>query len=173
MDAVALLRSQIHDAHARLDARISAVCETARATHTDVGPFLSTYVRTLCIEDLAVNVLVRDAQPMFERHWVHGLLLPWDLAAMRGYARVVYAATDALLDTTTPRSLDRPIDLAPVDLGRTPAALLLTRFILWEALIACSELAQPPPPTPYSNGTASNPGRTVLEQARTAVTRIG
>jgi hypothetical protein len=173
MDAVRLLRSQIHDAHARLDAHVTAACEGARSTHADVGLLLSTYVRTLCIEDLAVNVLIRDAQPTFEDNWRHGLLLPWDLASMRGYAEVVYAATDTLLDTLTPRGLDRAIDLSPVVLGRTSAAMVLTRFVLWEAMTACSELTQPAPAVPCTNGVTPDSGRGILNHARATVTQLG
>ncbi len=115
--ALALVRHQFRLAHALLDAAVEGQ-SSARAAQ-------SRYGRAVFCEDVTVNGVLAAAPPLAYSAW-HGRtgLRPvptldtptnWDawehgtcieLAALRRYARAVYAATDAYLATLTPAQVD-------------------------------------------------------------------
>jgi hypothetical protein len=140
-DTVALLRSQVHQVHQLLDARMSEIVAYTWFSPADHGHCLSTYAHTLCAEDTAVNLILWGRPPVFEAVWTGAQLLPWDLTSMRIYADVVYTATDALLERLTPADLRSPVNLCDVGLGWPDVMWVLNRFVLWETAMACGELA--------------------------------
>src|SRR5947209_3683447 len=104
-DVVAALRSQIHQVHRLLDEQVSQAAARTQLAPAEHAQVLSLYVHALCVEDATVNLLLRDNPPLFQSVWIGGHLLPWDLAALRGYAEVVHSATDYLLARLTPTHL--------------------------------------------------------------------
>lgn len=140
-DVVAALRSQIHQVHRLLDEQASAAVERTRAAPAARAEVLSLYVHALCVEDTTINVLVREKSPLFNSVWIGGRLQPWDLTTLRGYAEVVYTATDFLLSRLAPSDLRSSIDLSEVGLGRPDVNWVLNRFVLWETAMICGELA--------------------------------
>jgi hypothetical protein len=99
------------------------------------------YVHALCVEDITVNVVLRDMPPMFKDVWLGGQLLPWEPSSARCYAQMVYAATDVLFARLTPEDLGREIDLSAAGLGWADATWVLNRFILWQVAMTCGELS--------------------------------
>jgi hypothetical protein len=140
-DAVALLRSQIHQVHVLLDEQAITTWERAPTAPAAQRDALSMYVHALCVEDITINVLLRKAPPMYTDIWLGGQLQPWDLTSARCYAQVVYAATDVLFTRLTPEDLRREIDLSSMGLGRPDATWVLNRFILWPMAMTCGELS--------------------------------
>jgi hypothetical protein len=136
-EAVALLRSQIHQAHLLLDAQVLETWERAPFAH---GEALSLYVHALCTEDATVNTLLRELPPLFKSVWLGGQLAPWDLTSVRCYAEVVYAATDALVARLTSEDLRRQLDLSEVGLGWPDTSWVVNRFIVFQIAMTCGEL---------------------------------
>lgn len=139
-DAVALLRSQISQVHQLLDENVAAAMERAR-TRPLRRQILSLYAHALCIEDTTVNLLLRAMQPMFKQTWTGGQLEPWDLNSVRAYAEVVHAATDVLLARLTSADLRMAVDLSDAGLGNPDVTWVLNRFILWQTMMTCGEIA--------------------------------
>ncbi len=144
-DAVALLRTQIHQVHQLLDEYVAEAMERARSSPGLQREILSLYAHALCVEDVTVNLLLRAASPLFKRSWIDSQLKPWDLASLQGYAEVVHAATDAMLAHLTLADLRMPIDLSDQGLGSPEAGWVLNRFILWKIMLTCGELAAKSP----------------------------
>jgi hypothetical protein len=140
-DTVALLRSQVHQVHQLIDARMSEIVARTSFSPADHSHCLSTYAHTLCTEDIVVNLIVWGRPPVFESVWTGGRLLPWDLTSLRTYADVVYTATDMLLERLSAADLRAPVDLSDVGLGWPDVTWVLNRFILWETALACGEVA--------------------------------
>jgi hypothetical protein len=140
-DAIALLRLQVHHVHQLLDENVVAAMQWARARPAVSPEILSLYAHALCTEDIATNLLLRAAPPLFTRIWTGGQLVPWDLTSLQGYAEVVHAATDAMLVGLHPAELRMPVDLSEAGLGCTDATWVLNRFILWQAAMTCGEIA--------------------------------
>jgi hypothetical protein len=136
-EAVALLRSQIHQAHLLLDAQVLETWERAPFAHAEA---LSLYVHALCVEDATVNSLLREMPPLFKSVWIGGQLAPWDLTSVRCYAQVVYAATDALVARLTSEDLRRQLDLSEVGLGWPDTSWVVNRFIVFQIARTCGEL---------------------------------
>jgi hypothetical protein len=156
-DASVLLRSQVHQVHLLLEEQVAAAMRRARSKPTDESEILSLYVHALCAEDITINLLLRARSPLFTSVWIAGRLVPWDLVSIQGYAEVVYAATDVLLERLTPANLRMAIDLSNVGLGRPDAIWVLNRFILWEIAMTCGELAAK---RPHSGRRSAKPRRT-------------
>jgi hypothetical protein len=140
-DLVAALRSQIHQVHRLLDEQVSAAAVRAQASSAQPSEILSLYVHAVCVEDITVNVLLREKLPLFTSVWINGQLRPWDLLTVHAYAEVVYAATDVLLNGLTQPDLRCAIDLRAADLGQPDVSWVLNRFVLWETAMICGELA--------------------------------
>jgi hypothetical protein len=143
-DLVAALRSQIHQVHRLLDEQVSAAAVRAQASSAQPSEILSLYVHAVCVEDITVNVLLREKLPLFTSVWINGQLRPWDLLTVHAYAEVVYAATDVLLNGLTQPDLRCAIDLRAADLGQPDVSWVLNRFVLWETAMICGELAARP-----------------------------
>lgn len=142
--ASALLRWQFRLAHARLDMTIDWLGAEPVSRH----PFASTaaaharYAQIVVSEDLSVNGVLAGAMPLALSTWAGrtglsempplGESCEWrawarevrlDLAALRAYARAVYAATDIYIAALPDEALDVACREAPVCLL---SALLLT-----------------------------------------------
>lgn len=143
-NVVATLRSQIHQVHRLLDDCVGAAAERARSASAADCEVVSQYVHALCIEDITVNLLLRNMPPLFTSTWIGGDLRPWDLTSAQGYAEIVYAATDVLLCRLTPADLRSAIDLSDAGLGQPDVNWVLNRFLLWETAMICGELAARP-----------------------------
>ena len=139
-EALALLRSQIHQVHQLLDENVVAAMDRARTAPSRQREILSLYAHALCVEDATVNLLLRAMQPVFRHAWTGGRLAPWNLTTLQIYAEVVHAGTKDLLARLTPADLRTPIDLSDAGLGGPDAAWVLNRFILWETAMTCGEI---------------------------------
>src|SRR5687768_15581481 len=139
-EAVALLRSQVHQAHLLLDEQVTTTLERAPFDSATQREAVSMYVHSLCVEDITVNLVLRGVPPKFNAVWLGGRLQPWDLTSARCYAEVVYAATDGFFERLTPEGLRRAIDLSAEGLGWPSTAWVVNRFVLWQMAMTCGEL---------------------------------
>ena len=153
MDAISLLREQLTEAHAFLDAVMQGV--TPQAAHWvppgQANPLGATYAHVILFEDRTINGILLHRKPLYATTWSGktGIsdLLPsfgeeghdyaaWtrsmrvDLPALQEYARAVYANTDVYLATLTPDDLDRPLDLSGVGGGQVTLGHALSRRIV-------------------------------------------
>jgi hypothetical protein len=153
MDTVALLREQLKDAHALLEAVMEDV--TPEAAHWippgTANPVGATYAHVVLTEDRIINGAIQRGTPLYDAAWAGktGLseLMPirgeawkdyanWtrrlqvDLPALRAYAAAVYDASDAYLATLSPADLDRPRDLSGVGMGKVTLAWILSREVV-------------------------------------------
>lgn len=144
-DAVALLRSQIHRVHQLLDEHVVAATERTKSAPALQREILSLYAHALCVEDITVNLLLRGTSPLFTSTWIGGRLVPWDVTSVQGYAEVVHAGTDVMLERLTYANLQVPVDLSDVGLGRPDIMWVLNTFILWPTVMTCGEIASKRP----------------------------
>ena len=153
MDAVTLLREQLRDAHALLEAIMQDV--TPEAAHWMppgmANPVGATYAHVVFFEDRTINGVILHRRPLYETTWtgrtgISDLMpeqggdwdnyVPWtrrvqiDLAALRPYAQAVYENTDAYLASLSPEDLDKKLDLSGVGGGQTTLGEALSRRIV-------------------------------------------
>ena len=138
---VALLRRIVSDARSVLDGTMADVTQ-AQVEYAPPGlanPLGATYAHVVWSEDMVVQGMCRQAQPLFASTWAGRTGLsepmpspgpewadyaPWtrrvrvDLDQLRQYARAVAAETDAWLDSLSEDDLDRPMDLSGIGLGQ-------------------------------------------------------
>jgi hypothetical protein len=138
---VALLRSVVADARRVLDGTMADVTQE-QADYIPPGianPIGATYAHVLWSEDMTVQGMFRQMQPLFASNWAGRTGLsepmpspgpewvnyrPWtrnvkvDLAALRQYGQAVGAETDAWIAGLNEADVDRPIDLSFIDLGQ-------------------------------------------------------
>jgi len=152
----ALLRSVVADARKVLDGTMADVTQ-AQAEYVPAGianPLGATYAHVVWSEDMVVQGMFRQVQPLFATTWAGrtGLSEPmpspgpewatypaWtrsvkiDLAALREYAGAVAAETDAWIAALSEVDLDRPVDLSGAGLGQhtlaTAIGLLLANHL--------------------------------------------
>jgi hypothetical protein len=153
MDAISLLREQLGEAHALLEAVMQGV--TDEAAHWvppgQANPVGATYAHVVLFEDRTVNGILQRRRPLYETAWSGktGMseLMPsqgeewndyadWtrrlkiDLQAVRDYAKAVYANTDEYLASLSPEDLDKPIDLAGVGGNKVTLGHVLSRSLV-------------------------------------------
>ncbi len=162
--ARALLRWQFRLAHELLDAALDGLSTDAahRRPPGTAAPAGARYAQIVLSEDLSVNGALAAGTPLALSTWVGrtGLSelpalagpIKWgawarrvrlDLAAVRAYARAVYASTDAYLAALP----DVALDPAP---GESPAGLLsalLLTLAMRRGEIACLRALERPPST--------------------------
>jgi hypothetical protein len=155
MDAVTLLRQQLKDAHALLEAVMQDV--TPQAAHWtppgQANPVGATYAHVLLFEDRTINGILLRRKPLYETEWSgktgFSELMPaegeewhdyssWtrrlqiDLPAVRAYAQAVYDNTDKYLTSLSADDLDKSFDLSGVGLpgsGTTLGWILGRRIV--------------------------------------------
>jgi hypothetical protein len=153
MDAITLLREQLTEAHALLEAVMQGV--TPEAAHWvppgQANPVGATYAHVILFEDRTINGVLLHRRPLHETTWagrtgISDLMpspgeewneyTPWtrrvkiDLPALQEYARAVYANTDDYLASLSPDDLDRPLDLSGVGGGQVSLGQALGRRIV-------------------------------------------
>jgi hypothetical protein len=158
MHAIALLREQVQQAHAFLEATMEGVTpEQAHWTPPGVAnPLAATYVHAITSEDLAINMVLKGGAPLYASEWAEKTGISevqplttaeWarrvriDLPATRRYALAVRAATDAYLATLTDEDLTRDLDLTNFGLGQMIVAALLSRMVLGHIDNMCGEIS--------------------------------
>jgi hypothetical protein len=155
MDAIRLLREQLTEAHALLEAVMQDV--TPEAAHWippgRANPVGATYAHVILFEDRTINGILLHRRPLYETTWSGktGIsdLMPspegWDeyaawtrrmrvdLPALKEYARAVYANTDEYLASLSPEDLDRQLDLSGVGGGQVSLGYALSRNVVAHA----------------------------------------
>ena len=138
---VELLRRIVRDARQVLDGTMADVTQ-AQVDYIPPGianPLGATYAHVVCVEDMVVQGMLRQAPPLFASSWAGRTGLsqpmplpgpdwpaygPWtrsvkiDLAGLRMYARAVADVTDQWLAGLSEEELDRPVDLSGAGLGQ-------------------------------------------------------
>jgi hypothetical protein len=158
MNAVALLREQVQQAHSFLEATMEGV--TPQQAHwTPPGtanPIAATYVHAVASEDLAINMLLKggaplyatvwaektgisDVQPLTTAEWARRVRI--DLPTTRKYAHDVHSTTDTYLATLTDEELARVLDLTSFGLGQMTVGTLLNRMVLGHIDNMCGEIS--------------------------------
>jgi hypothetical protein len=153
MDAISLLREQLKEAHALLEAVMEGV--TTEAAHWippgQANPVGATYAHVVLFEDMTINGALQHRKPLYETTWAGKVgmneLMPrqgkewedyadWtrrvrvDLPSVREYARAVYANSDEYLASLTSEDLDTPIDLAGVGGNKVTLGHVLSRSVV-------------------------------------------
>jgi len=150
MNAVEVYRTLLHSAHDFLEQTLADVTP-AQLTWDPPGKAFSiaaNYAHVLASEDLGVQVLLRGKDPLADTTWAGrvgvgeappmgpgGDLKGWsrrvsvDVAALRGYGRAVYAATDEHLATLGPEDLERRLDLSRFGFGEQTVLFVLTALL--------------------------------------------
>jgi hypothetical protein len=156
MDSIMLLREQLAEAHALLEAVMQGV--TPEAAHWvppgQANPIGASYTHVAVLEDRTINGIILHRRPLYETSWSGktGMseVMPsqaedWDdyagwtrrlrvdLPAAREYAKAVYANTDQYLASLTPDYLDTPIDLAGVGGSKVTLGHVLSRSVVAHA----------------------------------------
>ena len=154
MDAVTLLRQQLEMAHQTTEGTMEGT--TPEMAHWmppgKATPLGASYAHVVLSEDMIVNGMLRQQQPLFATSWAGKTganeMRPnpggdwsatyggWtrqvkvDLPAMRQYAQAVYAETDRYLSTLTPSDLDRVIDLSSAGMGQQTLGWALSMLVV-------------------------------------------
>jgi hypothetical protein len=138
---VALLRRMVSDARGVLEGTMADVTqEQADSIPPGIAnPLGATYVHVMWSEDMIVQGMFRQAQPLFASSWAGRTGLsepmptpgpdwvnyaPWtrrvkiDLNQFRQYAQAVAAQTDAWLAELSDADLSRPMNLSGIGLGQ-------------------------------------------------------
>jgi hypothetical protein len=161
MDSVAFLREQILSTREFLEATMADVT-TDQARWNAEGralPIDAQYAHVVFSMDAGLHGLLQGAAPLAAaswagrtgfaslppfgpgntwEQWAQG---PFDLAALREYARAVYAATDEYLSELTPDDLARDLDLSSMGLGMRTVGWMLTTGWLLNANMHCGEIS--------------------------------
>jgi len=156
MDSISLLREQLREAHALLEAVMEGV--TPEAAHWippgQANPVGATYAHVVLFEDMIINGVLSHRKPLYETTWAGKVgmneLMPrqgeewedyanWtrrvrvDLQQVREYARAVYANTEEYLSSLRPENLDIEIDLSGVGDNVVTLGHVLSRSIVGHA----------------------------------------
>jgi hypothetical protein len=158
MHATALLREQVQQAHAFLEATMEGVTpEQAHWIPPGVAnPLAATYVHAIASEDLAINQILKGEAPLYASVWAEKTGISevqplttaeWarrvriDLPATRRYAQAVHAATDAYLATLTDEDLAKDLDLTGFGLGQMTVAAFLSQMVFGHIDNMCGEIS--------------------------------
>jgi hypothetical protein len=146
MDAVSLMKQEVHWAHDYLD-QVTADISQAQLQWTPPGianPAAAVLAHAVIAED-SMCALLAQKEPLFKGSWAGrtgvsdprpGMTLEWargvelDLAAFRPYALAVYAQVDDLLASLTDADLDRQVDLSRLGLGTKSLAWAMTALLV-------------------------------------------
>ena len=156
MDSIKLLREQLTEAHALLEAVMQDV--TPDAAHWvppgQANPIGASYAHVAVLEDRTINGIILHRRPLYETTWSGrtGMseLMPlqgkdWDdytawtrrlkvdISSVREYAKAVYANTDQYLSSLTSDDLDTPVDLAGVGGSKVTLGHVLCRSVVAHA----------------------------------------
>jgi hypothetical protein len=164
MHSIGLLQQGIQIAHQFLEGTMADVTE-AQLHWIPPGianPLGATYAHVVLSEDMIINGMLQEKPPLFASSWLGkvGVSEPmpqpgpewenygtWakrvqvDLAALRVYAQIVYATTDAYIASLTESDLDRPVDLSVAGMGQVNVAWILNGLVIAHAHNICGEIA--------------------------------
>jgi hypothetical protein len=164
MDVISYVRDQVKGAHEWVEQTMADVTsEQAQWPPPGVAnPLGATYAHLVAAEDGVVNGLLKRSAPLAVGAWAGktGISQPmpmpgpqwehypaWtrsvqvDLPALRKYAQVVYAATDAYLASLKPEDLSRAVDFSDIGLGSQPLTWVLNRLVLGHIDNCCGEIS--------------------------------
>lgn len=154
--AISLFCEEIQAAHQLVEGTVANVTpEQAHWSPPGIAiPLGATYAHIVLSEDGTINGLLKGGAPLFASTWagkvgvseVPPMINPqkpgfpdwsgWsrrvrvDLAALRQYAKAVYAATDAYLASLADDDLSRSVDLSALGLGKSTVGYVLINGIL-------------------------------------------
>jgi hypothetical protein len=153
MDTISLLREQLREAHALLEAVMEGV--TPEAAHWippgNANPVGATYAHVVIAEDRTINGMLRHRRPLYETTWAGNTGLnelmprsgeewhdyaPWtrrvrvDLPTTQEYAKAVYANTDEYLASLSLDDLDKQLDLSGAGSGQVTLGWVLSRLVV-------------------------------------------
>jgi len=159
------IRAQMNSAHWLLEETISDVSdEMARfAPPGKALPIGAAYVHYITGEDWTIHSPFQGVAPLMAGAWSGktGVSEPppgpgddwetrfvaWsrrvrvDLLAFRAYAKAVYDATDAYLDTLADPELSREVDLSEMGMGKQTVGFVLDNVLLGHAYCHCGEIS--------------------------------
>jgi len=124
------LRLQVRQCHADLDQSAAAWLHKAPGATSWSAP-VRLYLHALCIEDITIQSVLRESAPLFTSFFPN-LYGPADVAALRQYARAVYAFTDAYLADLPADGLSRVVDLRKPGFGQHTVLWVTRRFVVQE-----------------------------------------
>ncbi|MDQ6671358.1 MAG: hypothetical protein M3069_11525 [Chloroflexota bacterium] len=140
LDAVALLRQQIRQSHSHLDACAATWLHPPPSSSAWSRP-VGLYLHAVCVEDITIQSVLRNHAPLFTS-FSPNLGVAADPAALREYARAVYAATEAYVAELTPAGVCQAVDLYRLGLGRQTVGWVIKRFVIAELAHICSQISR-------------------------------
>jgi hypothetical protein len=152
VNAVTVLREQLTQGHAMMEQAVADLSRDElhrRMYGATIQSIAAIYAHTVTGEDMLVNGTLRGRTPLFESGgWSErlgfgpgdGMLSDaWaatvridDLAALREYARQVYASSDDYLGSLADAELDRTFDTGWM--GETTVGSFLATIIVWHVV---------------------------------------
>jgi hypothetical protein len=153
MDALALLRQQLRDAHATLERTVGGLgpAELAWVPPGTANPIGATFAHVVVAEDVLVHAVFAGGAPLGASTWAvrTGLSEPmpmpgpgwadypaWtrrlrvDLEISMAYAHATWDSTDAWLASLGEADLDRELDLAALGQGRRTLGWAVARLLV-------------------------------------------
>jgi uncharacterized damage-inducible protein DinB len=163
LTALQLLKEELANAHETFESTAADIKD--EHVHKDPGgmafPLGATYAHLVFSEDAIVSGMLQGKAPLFATDWKDktGASSPmpamdenwekanseWsktvqvDLNQMREYAKAVYAATDAYLETLTEEDLEKELDLGPM--GKQTVVHVIYSFLVGHANSLAGELS--------------------------------
>jgi hypothetical protein len=153
MDASALLREQLHDAHAALARTVGGLgdAELAWVPPGTANPIGATFAHVAIAEDVLVHAILQGGAPLLATTWAGrtGLSEPmpmpgpdwgdypaWarrvrvDIDRLTAYAHAAWDATDAWVASLSEGDLDRVLDLAALGQGPRTVGWAVARLLV-------------------------------------------
>ncbi len=148
VEGTSVLREQLRWSHDTIEQAVADLPPEdlhRRIPGATIDSIAAVYAHAVVSEDWLISRFVRRRPPLFERDgWAERVgLRPWsehgpsedwsaavptcDFAALREYARRVYAASDDVLGSLSAADLDRPVVFGP--LGEMPLGAFLASIV--------------------------------------------
>jgi hypothetical protein len=164
MDATALLRDQLRDAHAALERTVDGLdaAEVGWVPPGTANPIGATLAHVVIAEDVLVHAILQGGAPLLASTWARrtGLSEPmpmpgpgwgdypaWtrrvrvDLDDTMAYARATWDSSDAYLAALSDADLDRELDLAALGGGRRTVGWAAARLLVGHVDSITGEIA--------------------------------
>lgn len=162
MNAISILREQMHEAQELIEGTIEGVSsrQAAMKPGGTANPLGASYAHAVLSVDMAVNTLLRGAPTLAATAWASQLGLSelppgggapgswgeWaqsvevDLPVLRGYAREVFAEADRFLESLPADAAARPVDLSAMGFGPRTLGWVISTTIM-NVNLHCGEVA--------------------------------